>query len=99
MKPLPSIATSSVLPVWCSSPCDSSRDVLTSRVPRPISVALGAIVPLPVGVPAARTCLVHEIGELGAAFLEAVGRDVRDVVGGDVQLGLLGFHAGGCGGE
>ena len=38
--------------------------------------------------------LVHQVLELGARALVAVGRDVGEVVRGVVQLGLLGLHPG-----
>ena len=55
-KPWPSIARSSGPPVWWSSPSPCSRAVETRRVPRPTSVLDGAVVPLPVGAPAGRSC-------------------------------------------
>lgn len=40
--------------------------------------------------------LVHQVFELGPAFFEARGVDVGQVVGNDVNVELLGHHAGGA---
>jgi hypothetical protein len=38
--------------------------------------------------------LVNQVFENRIAALETIGGDIGQVVGNDVQLGLLGFHAG-----
>jgi hypothetical protein len=43
--------------------------------------------------------LVEQVGELGPAALVAGGGGVRDVVRDDLDIHLLGEHAGGGGGE
>ena len=51
------------------------------------------------GPPGSRERLVEQILEVGAALLEAARADVRQVVGDDVDVELLGLEAGRSGVE
>ncbi len=85
-------------PVWVSSPSVKILEVATAREPWPTCRPVGKCVA--VALLRARRCVMFSIKQVlkfDFALLEAGGVDVRQVVGDDVQVELLGFHAGGGG--
>ena len=80
-----------------SSPVVKMREVATGREPWPIWRPVGSWLPAPCLGARGAGGLVKQILELDLALLEPGGVDVRQVVGDDVQVHLLGFHPGGGG--